>query len=72
MTDADAQQHVEDGAVCSAKGCRRDAQWLLVWRNPRIHGQARDKTWSACAEHRETLGQFLGARGFLLRVEPLH
>ena len=62
---------VQDEVLCSAKGCRRDAVHALVWRNPRIHGGGRTKTWVACDEHRSTLGDFLGRRDFLLRVEPL-
>ncbi len=56
--------------VCSAKGCRATAQWALRWNNPRIHDPGRRKTWLACAEHRESLSQFLGVRGFLREVEP--
>lgn len=51
--------------VCSAKGCRQPATWQLRWNNPRIHTSDRRKTWLACGEHRESLGQFLGSRGFL-------
>jgi hypothetical protein len=43
----------------------------VVWRNPKVHTPERRKTWTACDEHRATLGQFLDARGFLLAVEPL-
>jgi hypothetical protein len=60
-----------ESPVCSGKGCRADARWLLAWRNPRIHGAEREKSWVACDEHRPTLGQFLDVRGFLLRVEQL-
>lgn len=51
--------------VCSAKGCRQPAAWQLLWNNPKIHQDDRRKTWLACEEHREPLGQFLGSRGFL-------
>ena len=51
--------------VCSAKGCRAPAAWQLLWNNPKIHSSDRRKTWLACDEHRESLGQFLGSRGFL-------
>ena len=57
-----------DGDVCSAKGCQAGARWALLWNNPKLHDPERRKTWLACAEHRETLGQFLGARGFLRDV----
>ena len=57
--------------ICSAKGCRRPAGWVLLWNNPRLHDPDRRKRWLACDEHRETLGDFLRARGFLRDVEPL-
>ncbi|MBB6033860.1 hypothetical protein [Phytomonospora endophytica] len=57
-------------AVCSARGCRRPAVFALRWRNPKIHDETRRKTWLACAEHRESLGAFLSARGFPLDVAP--
>jgi hypothetical protein len=55
---------------CSAKGCTSDARWQLLWNNPKIHTAERRKTWLACDEHRTSLGDFLGARGFLREVEP--
>lgn len=56
----------EDGSLtCSARGCRQVATYDLQWNNPRIHTQARRKHWLACADHRESLGAFLSARGFL-------
>ena len=61
----------EEHPQCSAKGCRADAVWVLVWNNPRIHTPDREKTWVACQVHRPTLGDFLTARGFLRRVDPL-
>ncbi|HSA51554.1 MAG TPA: hypothetical protein VLH10_15780 [Yinghuangia sp.] len=51
--------------ICSAKGCRADARWVLAWNNPKLHTPERRKTWLACDEHRESLGQFLAVRGFL-------
>ena len=51
--------------VCSARGCRSAAAWELRWNNPRLHDPARRKTWMACLQHRESLSEFLGARGFL-------
>ncbi|MFD0559685.1 hypothetical protein ACFQ3B_21900 [Stackebrandtia endophytica] len=57
--------------ICSAKGCRQDAVWALRWRNPKIHGSERVKTWLACDEHREQLTDFLTRRQFPCRVEPL-
>ena len=54
--------------LCSAKDCRADATWQLLWNNPRIHTPDRRKVWLACDEHRESLSDFLGARGFLKDV----
>ncbi len=62
----------EDAApVCSARGCREDARWAVVWNNPKIHTPDREKIWAACDEHRGTLSDFLSMRSMLLRVEPL-
>jgi len=58
------------GTRCSAKGCRAPAVWALRWNNPKLHTPERRKTWLACAEHRETLGNFLELRGFLREVTP--
>ncbi len=54
--------------VCRAKGCREAARWALLWNNPRLHDEDRRKVWLACDTHRETLGDFLGLRGFLKDV----
>jgi hypothetical protein len=54
--------------TCSAKGCQNDAVWTLLWNNPKLHTEDRRKTWLACDEHRESLGAFLTARGFLRDV----
>jgi hypothetical protein len=56
---------------CSAKGCRAVARHLLVWNNPKIHTPDREKTWVACDEHRQSLSEHLGMRGFLRRVDLL-
>ncbi|MFI6252124.1 hypothetical protein [Streptomyces sp. NPDC051016] len=68
----DQDDGVRDEAVsdviCSAKGCRAAAVWVLAWNNPKIHTPERRKTWLACEEHREHLSQFLGVRGFLKDV----
>lgn len=59
-----------DPAICSAKGCRAQAAWALVWNNPRLHTPQRRKVWLACDEHREHLATFLSARSFLREVVP--
>ena len=56
--------------TCSARGCQAEAAWALRWNNPKLHTPDRRKTWLACDQHRESLGDFLGARGFLREVEP--
>lgn len=60
-----------DESTCSAKGCSAAAVYALRWNNPRLHTPDRRKTWLACEEHRTSLGDFLGARGFLREVDPL-
>ncbi|AZM45333.1 hypothetical protein DMB38_05375 [Streptomyces sp. WAC 06738] len=57
--------------ICSAKGCRAPAVWVLAWNNPKLHTPERRKTWLACEEHREYLSRFLGVRDFLKEVVTL-
>ena len=59
----------DEALVCSARGCRHAAQWQLLWNNPKIHTPERRKIWLACDEHRQSLSDFLGARGFLRETE---
>jgi hypothetical protein len=54
--------------LCSAKGCQSAATWQLQWNNPKLHTPDRRKVWLACDEHRQSLADFLGARGFLKDV----
>ena len=56
---------------CSAKGCQVDADWGLLWNNPKIHTPQRRKVWLACDEHREQLDHFLSMRGFLKDTVPV-
>ena len=56
--------------TCSAKGCQAPAAWQLQWNNPKLHTPDRRKVWLACDEHRSSLADFLGARGFLKDVVP--
>ncbi len=61
-----------DAAVqCSSAGCGADATWRVNWRNPRIHPADRVKVWLACGDHRATLADYLGTRGFPVIVTPL-
>ena len=57
--------------ACSRAGCDAEASWAILWRNPRIHGEDRRKTWLACDEHCAYLQDFLEARSFPLEVLPL-
>ena len=56
--------------VCSRAGCRADALWQVVWRNPRIHTADRRKIWAACDEHVAFLRDYLAARDFPVSVAP--
>jgi hypothetical protein len=51
--------------LCSAKGCRANGVWELRWNNPKLHTPDRRKIWLACDDHKQSLSDFLGARGFL-------
>jgi hypothetical protein len=59
----------DEPAICSARGCRAPATWALLWNNPKLHTPDRRKTWLACDDHRQSLGDFLTARNFLRDVE---
>jgi hypothetical protein len=61
----------EPGIRCSAAGCAEDAAFRVNWRNPRIHTPDRVKVWLACPEHRDTLADYLGTRGFPVQVTAL-
>ncbi|MGW1198127.1 hypothetical protein ACWD4B_20145 [Streptomyces sp. NPDC002536] len=61
----------ENAVICSAKGCRAAAVWVLAWNNPKLHTPDRRKTWLACGEHRDHLSNFLALRGFLKEVVTL-
>jgi hypothetical protein len=56
--------------TCSAKGCKQPAVHELRWNNPKLHTPDRRKVWLACEEHRQSLADFLGARGFLKEIAP--
>jgi hypothetical protein len=63
---------VDEPLICSARGCREPARWALRWNNPKLHQPDRHKTWLACDDHRESLGDFLRLRGFLRDVAPVN
>ena len=56
------------GARCSAAGCAAPAVHAVHWRNPRIHGEDRVKTWAACDAHRDSLAAWLRSRAFPVAV----
>ena len=60
-----------DELVCSGKGCRAEAVWAVLWRNPKIHAPERRKVWLACDDHREHLENFLDLRGFRIDTVPV-
>jgi hypothetical protein len=63
--------HPEGRTICSAKGCRADAAYGLLWNNPKLHTPDRRKTWLTCEDHRESLSYFLSVRGFLKDTVPV-
>lgn len=60
-----------DELVCSGKGCRAEAVWAVLWRNPKIHTPERRKVWLACDDHRDHLENFLDLRGFRIGTVPV-
>jgi len=70
-SDLDPLPTDPEGLICSAQGCRQPAAYDLQWNNPKIHTADRRKHWLACDDHRNSLAQFLSARGFLKDVLPL-
>jgi len=59
------------GPRCSAKGCRADAAYGILWNNPKLHTPERRKIWLACDEHADPLSEFLAKRGFLKDAVPV-
>ncbi len=56
------------GLESSRAGCREEACWQVVWRNPRIHASDREKIWLACAQHVGFLSEYLRSRDFPVQV----
>lgn len=71
MTTKRSERVEGTSPVCSAKGCREAAAWVLAWNNPKLHTPDRRKVWTACDEHRTSLSSFLETRGFLREVVPV-
>lgn len=63
--------HGDRTARCSAKGCRTEAAYGLLWNNPKLHTPERRKTWLACESHADPLSDFLSKRGFLKDAVPV-
>ena len=59
-----------ESTPCSRAGCRTDASWQVIWRNPRIHTPERRKIWLACDEHAGYLRDYLAARDFPVELAP--
>lgn len=57
--------------VCSRAGCRAEATWQVIWRNPRIHTPDRRKIWTACDAHVTYLRDYLASRGFPVEAVAL-
>ncbi|MGB4137347.1 MAG: hypothetical protein WA971_12335 [Microbacterium sp.] len=53
---------------CSRATCRSAATHQILWRNPRIHAEDRQKTWLACDEHVGFLSDYLRSREFPVEV----
>lgn len=74
MPDATADTSTDtadDAPICSARGCREDAKWAVIWNNPKIHTPDREKVWVACDAHKGSLSDYLRIRSMLIRVDPL-
>ena len=67
----DAPKRDRRTVKCSAKGCRVDAAYGLLWNNPKLHTPERRKTWLACETHADPLSDFLSKRGFLKDAVPV-
>ena len=43
----------------------------IYWRNPKLHGPERLKTWLACDEHMKYLVEYLQDRAFFIGSEKI-
>ena len=59
------------GQKCSRAGCIDQASNKINWRNPKIHGLDRTKTWLGCDNHTDYLVDYLSVRGFFLNLEAI-
>lgn len=63
MTRSDADP--VGALVCSRKGCSADADFGMLWNNPKLHTPERRKVWLTCPEHRDYFRDYLSSRGLL-------
>lgn len=54
---------------CSRTGCSEDAEFSVIWSNPKVHKDGRTKTWGSCSTHLDYFVSYLTIRGFYLRTE---
>jgi hypothetical protein len=71
MMTTNASRTQDHTVVCSAKGCRAEAVYGLLWNNPKLHAPERRKAWLACEKHADPLSDFLSKRGFLKDAVPI-
>ena len=60
-----------DSLRCSRRGCENSAASEIVWRNPKIHSEDREKIWLACADHQQFFLDYLSSRSFPVSARPL-
>nr|WP_104914283.1 hypothetical protein [Pontimonas salivibrio] len=56
---------------CSRRECEQSAAHEIVWRNPKIHAEDREKIWLSCAEHETFFVEYLASRSFPVSSRPL-
>ena len=56
---------------CSRAGCLLSATQKIYWRNPKLHGPERKKTWLSCDEHLTYLVEYLRDRAFFIDAEKI-
>ena len=57
--------------TCSRTGCENQLNTFVIWSNPKIHAQGKEKIWGSCDEHTDYFISYLTIRGFFLRCEPV-
>jgi hypothetical protein len=67
----DPTRREDKTVICSAKGCRNEAAYGLLWNNPKLHKPERRKVWLACEQHADPLSDFLSKKGFMKDAVPV-